>query len=211
MSEYVWISTAIGSATNLRPFRHDRSTETGEGEEACIKVVEAIEAGERVRADALPTKAWLTANAGPSDSKLPHFFKAYSIPIVHDDAAAVLRQFDLGGGGLYPIEVFERDQKTPIPGPWHSIAFGNTKDAFVPEESPKARKTYIRPGGVEGWTPRSTMKDGDMVVTTSALSGPDIWIDERVGDAVFLSAALGSALKKAKADKGWMLKKVKVC
>lgn len=49
------------------------------------------------------------------------------------------------------------------------------------------------------------MKDGDIVVSNEAYGGPDIWIDRQVGSAFFLSEALGAALKKAKADKGFFL------
>jgi hypothetical protein len=47
-------------------------------------------------------------------------------------------------------------------------------------------------------------------VSSPALVGPDIWIDVHAGDSVFLSGALGKALKEAKADKGWILSKCRV-
>lgn len=82
--------------------------------------------------------------------------------------------------------------------------FGNKKQAFVLEKSTSVRDYYIRPRE-KGWVPKATVKDGDIVVSNEAYGGPDIWIDRQVGSAFFLSEALGAALKKAKADKGFFL------
>lgn len=209
MSDLVWISAAISHASNMRPFSHDKAAEDGLNEDDLIKAVDANKFGQAVEAARFPSRVWLHEGAGPSDVNLPLFFVAYGFPIIHQSCADVLSQFDMGDGGLYPVEVFEKDRKTPIPGPWLCINFGNTKNGFEPEQSPRAKHRPIRPG-VKGWKPPFVVKDGDMAVNAAASTGPDIWVDEQVGDAVFLSGALGRALKRAKADRGWMLKKCKI-
>lgn len=114
----------------------------------------------------------------------------------------MLRQFDLGGGGLYPVKVLKKDRETPVGGEWFCINFGNRKEAFLVSESTPLEQLYIRPGE-KGWFPDATLKDNDIAVSKEACTGPDIWIDPQVGDAIFFSDALGKALKGAKADKGF--------
>lgn len=210
MSDQVWISAAISHASNMRPFSNERPKYPGDDEDDQWIMPEANKFGRPISAEYFPKSTWLDKDAEASDINLPLFFVAYSIPIIHQSCAEVLSQFDMGGGGLYPVEVFEKDRKTPIPGPWLCLNVGNTKSAFEPDQSPRAKYRNIRPGGVKGWRPPAPVKDGEIAVNKAALSGPDIWVDERVSNSIFLSGPLGQALKRAKADKGWMLKKCKV-
>ena len=64
--------------------------------------------------------------------------------------------------------------------------------------------------GEKGWIAKAALMDGDFAVSEAALAGPDIWIDVNVGGSFFLSEALGKALKKAKVDKGFMLRTCRV-
>jgi hypothetical protein len=99
----------------------------------------------------------------------------------------------------------KKDRETPIGDGWYCINFGNQKSAFLPGETKNAWETYIREPGIKGWVPDRPLDDLDFAVSTSALPGPDIWIDPKVGDAFFLSDALANALKKAKVHKGFSL------
>src|SRR3954447_9934220 len=85
-----------------------------------------------------------------------------------------------------------------------SISEIRKETVIVPESSTFMREHYIRPGGVKGWVPKATIEDGDIAVSKAACSGPDIWVDPQIGDAFFLSDALGTTPKKAKADKGFL-------
>jgi hypothetical protein len=109
----------------------------------------------------------------------------------------------------FPVKVLKKDRQTPVGGEWFCINFGNRKAAIAVPESTSLRDRYIRPKE-KGWFPKATIKDGDIAVSKTACSGPDIWIDPQVGDAFFLSDGLGNALKKAKADKGFFLHKCRV-
>jgi hypothetical protein len=209
MSDAVWISIAMGSATNLRPLRHSFS-ETDQRKDA-IAWGEQNVAGEPLKAECFPAEIYGAPDARESNYRLPNIFFAGSFWAVSKAAADVLRQFDLGAGGLYPVKVLKKDRQTPVGGEWFCINFGNRKEAVaVPESSTSLNEQYIRPGGVKGWVPRQSIKDGDIAVSKAACSRPDIWIDTQIGDAFFLSDALGMALKRAKADKGFFLHKCRV-
>jgi hypothetical protein len=207
MSDTAWISIAPGSGTNLRPLRHSFS-ETDQRQDAIAWGNQNV-AGEPLKAECFPSEIYGAPQAKESDYRLPHIFFAGSFWAVSKAAADVLRQFDLGGGGLFPVKVLKKDRQTPVGGEWFCINFSNRKAAIAVPESTSLRDRYIRPKE-KGWFPKATIKDGDIAVSKTACSGPDIWIDPQVGDAFFLSDGLGNALKKAKADKGFFLHKCRV-
>lgn len=210
MSDTVWISTAMGHPSNLRPFRHDVVERDRERfESGPDRVVTKIKEGYAVSADEMAKEIFGTSSADEKDYRFPDLFHAYGYWVVSAAAAEVLKQFDLGGGGLYPVKVFKNDRITPVGGEWFCINFGNRKSGFVPDQSPRSRHSYIR-DGEKGWFPRLPYRDDDFAVSESVLAGPDIWIDPDVGDAFFLSDTLAKALKKAKADKGFFLGKCRV-
>ncbi|MFL9498842.1 imm11 family protein [Rhodopseudomonas palustris] len=207
MSDTVWISIAPGSGTNLRPLRHSFS-ET-EQRQVAIAWGDQNVAGEPLKAECFPSEIYGAPDARESAYRLPDIFFAGSYWAVSKAAADVLRQFDLGGGGLFPVKVLKKDRQTPVGGEWFCINFGNKKAALALDDSTSLRDRYIRPRE-RGWFPKTTTKDGDIAVSKNACSGPDIWIDPQVGDAFFLSDELGKALTKAKADKGFFLRKCRV-
>lgn len=207
MSDTVWISIALGSGTNVRPLRHSFS-ETDQRQDA-IAWGEQNVAGEPLKAECFPAEIYGAPQAKESEYRLPDIFFAGSFWAVSKAAAEVLRQFNLGSGGLYPVKVLKSDRQTPVGGEWLCINFGNKKAAFAASESTSLRERYIRPG-VKGWVPKAVIKDGDIAVSKAACTGPDIWIDPQVGHAFFISDALATALKKAKADKGFFLHKCRV-
>lgn len=203
MSDVVWISTAPGHASNQRPLRHSFS-EDGQVQFA-IDCKKRNMAGEPLGPECFPNEIYGAPDAKESDYKLPDIFYAGSYWAVSKAAADVLRQFDLGGGALYPVKVFKKDRVTPVEGEFFCINFGNRKEAFLPEES---RNVESRSAGK--WIVRARHEDGDILLAPSAAAGADLWIDPKMRDALFLSDALGTALKEAKADKGFFLKKCRV-
>jgi hypothetical protein len=165
-------------------------------------------AGEPLKAECFPSESYGAPDAKDSDYRLPNLFFAGSFWAISRTVVEVLRQFDLGAGGLYPVNVLKKDRQTPVGGEWFCINFGNRKETVaVPEFT--LREQYIRPG-VKGWMPKAPVKDGDIAVSRAACPGPDIWIDPKIGGAFFLSGALATALKTAKADKGFFLHKCRV-
>lgn len=207
MSEIVWISTAPGHASNMRPLKHSFSND--EQIEIGLGWAQRNIDGDPLVAEFFPDEIWGISSAEEKDYQLPSIFRAGDVWVVSAAAADVLRRFDLGNGGLYPVKVMKADHVTPVGGEWFCINFGNRKSAIVPDKSPNMMHQYIR-NGEKGWFPNFVTKDGDVAVSRTALSGPDIWIDPDVGDAFFISDALAKALKKAKVDKGFFLSKCRV-
>jgi len=207
MSDTVWISTAPGHASNMRPLKHSFSND--EQMKIGLEWARRNIDGEPLGAEFFPDEIWGISSAEEKDYKLPEIFRAGDVWVVSSAAADILSRFDLGSGGLYPVKVFKNDHVTPIAGEWFCINFGNRKSAIIPSESPKMRHRYIR-NGEKGWFPPFVTKDSDVALSRAALSGPDIWIDPDVGDAFFISDVLAKALKKEKADKGFFLSKCRV-
>jgi hypothetical protein len=162
-----------------------------------------------LKAECFPAEIYGDPGANEADYRLADLFFAATVWVVSKAAADVLRQFDLGSGALYPVKVLKKDRQTPVGGEWFCINFGNRKEAFLLSESVPMRETFVR-NGEKAWRLKSVLKDGDIAVNQAANSGPDIWIDPLVAKAFFLSDALGTALKKAKADKGFFLHKCRV-
>ncbi len=207
MNETVWISTAPGHASNMRPLKHSFSND--EQRKVGLEWAQRNIDGEPLTGESFPDEIWGISSAGEKDYTLPNIFRAGDVWVASAVAADVLRQFDLGSGGLYPVKVMKKDRATPVGGEWFCINFGNRKSALIREESPNRMHQYIR-HGEKGCFPNFVTKDGDGAVSSAALGGPDIWNDPDVGDAFFVSDPLAKALKKSKADKGFFLSKCRV-
>ena len=140
----------------------------------------------------------------PLDKPLPHLFEAAGQWFVSDKAARIINQFDLGSGALYPVGegVFRKDRTTRVPGDYFCWIFGNTKEAFLPDETP--RKEAFGIGG-KTWCMPDKPVDGDVAITRSAIVGPDVWVDPGLFKAIFLSGPLGDALQEAGMGKAFRL------
>jgi Immunity protein family (Imm11) len=197
MSEMVWVSRAVGHASNLRPFRND----VGERDhDRLVENQRRIERGEPLGPADFPSEIYGTPEAAEKDYNLPDLFYGYGYWIVSSAAADILRRFDLGQGDLRPVRVLKSDRRTPVGGEWFTLNFGNRKQALIP-----ARSQNIRQRAQGLYKASAILRDNDLAVSGAALQGPDMWVDSQMWDALFLSEALGNALKKAKADRGFML------
>ena len=208
MSDTVWISTAIGHASNLRPMTHSFSGDDNSIRHAseCRRLNEE---GKTLGSECFPTEVFGAPNVIKADYSLPHLFFAGSFWVVSALAANVMKQFNLGDGSLYPVNVLENDRQTSIGNGWFCINLENIKHGIVPNKSPRMMQDYISKG-VKGWFPPFKTVDGDIAVSAAVLGPPDLWIDPSVGRSFFLSGALGVALKKARADKGFFLSKCRL-
>jgi hypothetical protein len=202
MSDMVWVSRAMVHASNQRPFRndlaerdHDRLLEIGRAN--CL--------GERMAPDDFPKLIFGAPHARETNYHVPDLFFAYGFWIVSKATADVMRQVDLGGAQLVPVPVLKKDRQTPIGGEWLCINFGNAKHAVVPDKS-----ETIRMGPQDRYNLPVTTKDDDVAVSSDALQPPDIWVDPQLWDNFFVSDRLRGALRKAKADKGFMLVRCRV-
>ena len=123
--------------------------------------------------------------------------------VVNEKAADVLRAHDLGGGALYPVTVLQRDKKTPLEGHWFCWNFGNVKDAFVREAS----RVTVNEFSQSIVSPPDDMQDGDLTVSPAALEGSDVWVDTGLKRSLFVSGRLAAALRKARLDKAFRLRR----
>lgn len=202
----VWISTAPADPSNFKSLVH-RFWKNDTTQEAGLREITAkIKRGEALTADEFPSEIFGAPDAKESDYKLPDLFYAYGFWVVTKAAADVLRQFELGGGGLHPVKMFKKDRVTPIEGEFLCINFGNRKQGLLPEHSLGLRKA----AGSPQWRMPFVTKDGDIALSSGVLTGPDIWIDPLARSSIFFSDGLGKALKKAKASKGFSLKKCRI-
>ena len=111
--------------------------------------------------------------------------------------AEVLKDFDLGKGGLIEFPIYEADKTTRLPGPFYLLNFGGAKDSFVPGES---RKLYSRrelaKDGDELWATYE-LEDGDIALTPAAFEGADLWHERKLQNRLFMSGRLHDAILAA--------------
>ena len=163
--------------------------------------------GEALTPDWFPTAAWRSADASGNLATLPDLFPAGGYWVVSAAVAETMDGFDLGQGALYPLQVFRKDRRTPMPGGYRCLNFGNVKRAFRGEQSRAAPSGYDE--GI--WKlPTSRPRDGDLAVSREALVGADIWVDPALVRAFFISDRLASALKAANLDKPFSLRKCRL-
>lgn len=112
--------------------------------------------------------------------------------------AEVLKDFDLGAGGLIEFPIYEADKTTQLPGPFYLLNFGSVKDSFVPAESRKLhRRRTAESDGYDLWA-AFDLEDGDVVVGAAALEGADLWLERKLERQLFMSGRLHDAIVAAK-------------
>ncbi len=112
--------------------------------------------------------------------------------------AEVFSKFDFGaGGGLMPHTIYEADEKTPLPGPFFIVNFGPRKDCFVPAASVSIGKPLVHhETGQTRWS-LSYLKDGQIAVSPTALTGSDLWMCPDIEGRIFMNGRVVEALRAA--------------
>lgn len=123
--------------------------------------------------------------------------------IVSGRAAEALRPFDLGEGGLYPVEIRHDKASKVLAGDWHFLNIATQKRALVPELSRVEENEYKR----GTWRTPMHPQDSDIVVSRAALDGPDIWADPALFGGFLMSARAGEALRAVGALDSFGLKR----
>lgn len=202
MTDYVWVSTVMSNASLIARTTTDISERDIE---SSIAGVNALKAGKPVDPSHLPKSIYLDKG---KKAKFPPVFDANGYYIVNGTVADILSRYDLGEGGLYPVNVWQSDRATPVEGPWFCWVFGNTKSAFS-----KAKSVNMLDRGVAGgeWAKMPyTPADFEVAVTSEALSGPDVWLDLRLFKTVFMSRELGDELAAANLGQFFELYRAKI-
>lgn len=111
--------------------------------------------------------------------------------IFSDQLAATISTADLGGAKFLPIAALMADRETPLPGRYSILNFGAVKSAVLLDES-------TLPTGFSRAVPRASygIADNGLVLSASALEGPDIWSDPGMSGGFFVSDRLAEALRR---------------
>ncbi len=170
-------------------------------EQKAVEAMGLLSHGQPVPEDMCPTKIWGDAGKGYI-RRLPNLFNANGYYVVSSKAAEVLRQFELGQGALYPVEIFQSDQTTPVDGKWYCWVFGNSKAGLDVSASKN-----LKPFGVSGrrFTMPQPLLDGVIAIRPEVLDGPDVWTDPALFKSVFFSGALADALTNARMESDFRL------
>ncbi len=168
------------------------------------KAVEAmglLVSGQPIPKDMCPSKIWGDGSRGPID-RLPNLFNANGYYVVSAEAAEIIGQFDLGQGALYPVEIYQSDQVTPVVGPWYCWVFGNSKTGLNSKAS-----RGLKPFGVSGlrFNMPQPLPDDAVAVQSRAVDGPHVWTDPTLFKSVFVSGDLAAALTNAGMAKDFRL------
>ncbi len=198
MTAHVWISDCRADSTLIKMVTADIvEYDFEKAREASMMML----LSKTVPVDLLPKLIWVDKRKGRINS-LPAFFNGNGYWIVSRKAADIISMFDLGDGGLYPVQIFQSDRTTPVEGEFLCLNVGAQKSAFLPEKSPRVAKWNPE---LPWWTLPSKDKDDAASVSSTALHGPDIWWDRAIDSGFFLSGPLGDALKKAGMAKAFRL------
>lgn len=198
-----WVSRAMMDSTLIKSFRSDLCFADLE---LAVDAMRRVERGEPVPPGHHP-KAYYGKYIDKRMGAQPDIFCAGGDWVVSAAFAQVLRRFDLGRTTLCPTRLFQYDRKTPVPGDYFYLGFGEAKEALLPGESPKAVKPYA---DREIWKISLDPKDDDIAVGASALEGVDLWLDPRLWYAFFLSDHLVTALRSAKLTRRLGLRRCRV-
>lgn len=153
---------------------------------------EALDRGDFTEAAAV----WAEKNF----NRTKDLFTAGPFYAVKGKLAEVLKDFNLGKGGLVPFTIFKADLVTPLEGEFFLLNFGGPKNSFLPDESnsERVRTLFVdKQTGQAMWTisPRS---DDDIALSPAALEGADMWCERTIHRTLFMSDALVRALRAAK-------------
>jgi len=172
---------------------------------ALSNILRELKNGEPLGPDSFPKQMW---NQKPKPIKqLPQIFMGAGYWVLGGKAAEVFRQFDLGGGGLYPVEILQKDRSTRVDGDYFCLCFGNRKKALASADSQSLRPIGT---GSQYWKLPAVPADDAVALSAAAVSGPDVWIDPALWLAFFVSDGLAQALKAAKVDGPFSFTRCKV-
>jgi len=208
MSEYAWVTQAPSDERLMAPMWSDAEID---GDKAAAELERPVKNKSRrgVPLPAADFPASVAANRDPNDppkiyQKLPHFFTSSWI-FASKELADVLRQFDVGGG-LYPVDIYQEDRKTRVPGTYLHLNIGTAKNALLAEQSPGVGDPY----GMGVLLFNAPLNDDEITLSDVALSGPDIWVDPNLSSAIFFSDRLWTAMKLAKVHTPFRAKRCRI-
>lgn len=207
MTGQVWVSSVMGnsSITNKQGIREKYFGEDWAPPEfkygaPSKKLLDAFgrhRKGERIERTDFPEAMYVFSES--HWQSVGDLFGAGPFYAVKGKLVEVLKRFDLGDGELIEFPIYQADKKTPLPGPFYLLNFGAQKNSFLPKESRGVKPFFtLKKHGVEVWDAGLRPADDDIAVTAAALEGPDLWIEPRLKDTIFMSGRLHYAIVEAR-------------
>ena len=120
-TDTVWISRAMEDSSLMKPFRSDLFERD---QDKAMEAMQQNTKGESLPAERFPREQYFKY-PDKKAKRQPDIFNPSSLCTVSAACADVLRQFDLGEGGLYPTKLFQHDHTTPVEGDYFCLNFGN--------------------------------------------------------------------------------------
>ncbi|WP_214646790.1 imm11 family protein [Ruegeria lacuscaerulensis] len=210
---HVWISTTWNNKSGVTPMtrreyeRHWLSAQPNEVKEKYRARLDGT--FEKVRKGGKLTEAevgdvWYYGSQDGNPA--PSFMNGGGLPVLSNSAKTVLEQFDLGETYFHSIRLQAPAGHATTDEPYYILSVCNKRsmgnyEALGPEGDLTAPLDNLA-GQI--FLPRKG-SEHKLVVTPEALGGPDIWLDPKVPELLFLSERLVSALKAAGLDDGWGL------
>jgi len=207
--DLVWISRAMMDSTLIKGFDNDLYESD---KERSLEGMRRSERAEPVGTDFFPKVMWYSRlqvrrTQNPEKRLLPPFFLGGGYWVANAQFVETLQQFELGRTAFFPVELFANDRKTPVESTYFCIAFGEIKDTFAADLSPRMRKPYPKH---DLWNLSLVPQDDDAALTSAALRGVDLWMEARVREAIFFSDRLVKALRAGKMTRRLGLRKCRV-
>ena len=160
-----------------------------------------VDQQELVKQGELHEDLYINNTRGGHKKRQYHIMAADGL-MISDPCADVLRQFDLGEHGIYPVRLWKNDRKTPSDKVYSYLTHGNRKDTFLPEHSPEASRLHESKAL---WFPPPNPVHDQLFYSKEALEGVDMWCERKTARGIMLSDRLATALKKAKMARDWMM------
>ena len=133
----------------------------------------------------------------PNYGKYSPVITLFGILAIRSDVADILKNLELGQGGLYPVNLFERDKITPIEQDYSILWIANKSGTLNIAESKSLRRARPDRDDLFRLPEWKDAKPGDVVCNADAASGIDIWRDPGVPHRVFLNGRLKHSLDEA--------------
>ncbi|WP_129140051.1 hypothetical protein [Modicisalibacter coralii] len=169
----VWATNIFTNSDLIYAFFADNYLED---EDAAWDAMKRANRGEPLPVERFPREMYVLSQYNKY-KKLPHIFKAGGFWVVSQRFAEVLRRFELGKTTLHPVRLFQHDRTTPFDGEYFCLAFGETKETFVPEESPEAGQSPLM--SKDRWKPSLGREDYGLALCRKSLQGVDLWMEKK--------------------------------
>jgi hypothetical protein len=209
--EEVWLSKAFTDSRILADFitpedvfDTDHKDFFGPNYQAAMRYLSGIPLSDAER----PTKLLQRFHHTVPKPDLPLMY--VSAPLFGDKKLAeLLSKFQFGSGcNIYPVPVFDYEGKAELEDfkdNCFCLNIAAQKSSFLPHQS-----IGLKVKQNDAWRLPLTAIDDDIAVSTSALTGVDFWMEQKLSRAIFMSGRLAHAIKDAGLEDCFKLRRCRV-